>query len=97
MVLTCSNCETMLKAGVGSSRNGLRPGRGDKSSMIQSERSARGRSFVACAVLLLVGCETLPPPAAVHPRPLPTDSRARELALGQIGRQLYKALSDGEP
>lgn len=59
-------------------------------------QTSRWRSIVAGA-LLLVGCATLPPPAAIRPKPLPDDPRARELALGQIGRQLYKALSDGEP
>jgi hypothetical protein len=53
--------------------------------------------WIVAAALLLVACAVLPPPAAVRPKPLPDDPRARELALGQIGRQLYKALSDGEP
>jgi hypothetical protein len=48
-------------------------------------------------LVLLAGCATSPPPAAIHAAPLPQDARLRQLALGQIGRQLYSALGDGEP
>ncbi len=58
----------------------------------------RVRSVMAAVLLLaVVSCATTPPPAAIHPAPLPADPRAQELALGQIGRQLYAALADGEP
>jgi hypothetical protein len=55
------------------------------------------RAVEVLACLLLASCATAPPPAAVRPKPLPGDPQARELALGQIGRQLYSALADGEP
>jgi hypothetical protein len=55
------------------------------------------RAAAGWALLLLASCATTPPPAAVQPRPLPVGAQARELALGQIGRQLYAALADGEP
>lgn len=48
-------------------------------------------------LLAIASCATTPPPAAIHPAPLPEDTRAQQLALGQIGRQLYAALGDGEP
>ncbi|HET6339204.1 MAG TPA: hypothetical protein VFG30_38570 [Polyangiales bacterium] len=55
------------------------------------------RAAAGWALVLLASCATTPPPAAVRPRPLPEGPQARELALGQIGRQLYAALADGEP
>lgn len=58
------------------------------------------RARVVTAVVLLLAsarCAATPPPAAIHPAPLPDDARAQELALGQIGRQLYRALGEGVP
>lgn len=58
----------------------------------------RLQSVMATVLLLAVAsCATTPPPAAIHPAPLPSDPRAQQLALGQIGRQLYAAVGDGEP
>jgi hypothetical protein len=46
---------------------------------------------------LLAACASAPPPAAIHPAALPDEPAARKLALGQIGRQLYVALAEGQP
>jgi len=57
------------------------------------------RHSAVCLLLfsLLCGCAAAPPPAAIRPTPLPDDPAARKLALGQIGRQLYVALAEGQP
>lgn len=49
-----------------------------------------------CAVVL-ASCGRLPPPAALRPAPLPEEARERQIALGQIGRQLYAAVVEGQP
>lgn len=52
---------------------------------------------LAPALIALAGCARLPPPAALRPAPLPEEAQARQLALGQIGRQLYAAVVEGQP
>jgi hypothetical protein len=62
------------------------------------DRSLHVRLPVAFALVLIVAdCATTPPPAAINPAPLPEEPQARQLALGQIGRQLFAAVADGEP
>jgi hypothetical protein len=55
------------------------------------------RVTAVVVLVLLAHCATSPPPAAIRPAPLPQDARLRQLALAQIGRQLYSALGDGVP
>lgn len=59
---------------------------------------AHAARIVACALLLsAASCATTPAPAAMSPGPLPSEPGTRQLALGQMGRWIYAALSDGEP
>lgn len=72
-----------------------------ESARSPGRRCAKRRLGLACALVLLfapaLGCGRLPPPAALRPAALPEDPQARQVALGQIGRQLYAAVVEGQP
>jgi hypothetical protein len=67
------------------------------SSHPTSQPARSSRAGPLALALALAGCAGVPPPAALRPAPLPEEPQARQLALGQIGRQLYAAVVEGQP